>query len=131
MTHAAIHAVARTEESACNLQGFGVFTLSDCFPPARRGVGHDSRRVCALCLAPALLEARADSFDWVQRMASTSNQETFRADIDGRLVFDILRHVGPSLLTANCPARDVSCRAASDVFCTSSTHNSLGCQASQ
>lgn len=27
------------------------------------------------------------------RMASTSNQETFRADIDGRLVFDVLRHV--------------------------------------
>lgn len=26
-------------------------------------------------------------------MASTSNQETFRADIDGRLVFDVLRHV--------------------------------------
>jgi hypothetical protein len=30
-----------------------------------------------------------------QRMASTSNQETFRADIDGRLVFDILRQVRP------------------------------------
>ncbi len=27
------------------------------------------------------------------RMASTSNQETFRADLDGRLVFDVLRQV--------------------------------------
>ena len=34
--------------------------------------------------------------NWVknqQRMASTSNQETFRADVDGRLVIDLLRHV--------------------------------------
>ena len=33
---------------------------------------------------------------WVKsqaRMASTSNQETFRADVEGRLVFDILRQV--------------------------------------
>ena len=49
-------------------------------------------------------------------MASTSNQETFRADVDGRLVFDILRHVGPFVLTVTCPARDASCRAASDVL---------------
>lgn len=37
------------------------------------------------------------SADWVKRqtrMASTSNQETFRAEVDGRLVFDILRQVG-------------------------------------
>ncbi|KAK9805765.1 hypothetical protein WJX73_007272 [Symbiochloris irregularis] len=34
------------------------------------------------------------SADWVKRqtrMASTSNQETFRAEVEGRLVFDILR----------------------------------------
>lgn len=34
--------------------------------------------------------------NWVknqQRMASNSNQETFRIDIDGRLTIDILRHV--------------------------------------
>ena len=33
---------------------------------------------------------------WVKtqaRMASTSNQETFRAELEGRLVFDILRQV--------------------------------------
>lgn len=37
--------------------------------------------------------------NWVknqQRMASTSNQETFRADLDGRLVIDLLRHVTAS-----------------------------------
>lgn len=35
--------------------------------------------------------------NWVKnqnRMASTSNQETYRTDVDGRLVFDILRQVG-------------------------------------
>jgi len=34
--------------------------------------------------------------NWVKnqnRMASTSNQETYRTDVDGRLVFDILRQV--------------------------------------
>ena len=37
--------------------------------------------------------------NWVKnqnRMASTSNQETYRTDVDGRLVFDILRQVGSS-----------------------------------
>lgn len=33
------------------------------------------------------------------RMSSTSNQETFRAELDGRLVMDILRQVLP--FTAN------------------------------
>ena len=39
---------------------------------------------------------RADSAAWVKsqsRMASTSNQETFRVDVPGRLVFDVLRQV--------------------------------------
>lgn len=34
---------------------------------------------------------------WVKqqaRMASTSNQETFRADVEGRVVLDVLRQVG-------------------------------------
>lgn len=34
--------------------------------------------------------------NWVKnqnRMASTSNQETYKTDIDGRLIFDILRQV--------------------------------------
>ena len=38
--------------------------------------------------------------NWVKnqnRMASTSNQETYRTDVDGRLVFDILRQVCSSL----------------------------------
>jgi DNA polymerase delta subunit 1 len=45
--------------------------------------------------------------NWVknqQRMASTSNQETFRADIDGRLVFDILRQVNPLVSFSIAPS---------------------------
>jgi DNA polymerase delta subunit 1 len=45
---------------------------------------------------------------WVKqqaRMASTSNQETFRADVEGRVVLDVLRQVGGrwgSLLSWGC-----------------------------
>ena len=40
--------------------------------------------------------------NWVKnqnRMASTSNQETYRTDVDGRLVFDILRQVCTCVLS--------------------------------
>ena len=40
------------------------------------------------------------------RMSSTSNQETFRAELDGRLVMDILRQVLPFTAKPSCnPAR--------------------------
>lgn len=64
---------------------------------------------CAALLHPALAlhphiytistHATPDSPAWVKsqsRMSSTSNQETFRADTQGRLVFDVLRQVGHS-----------------------------------
>ena len=41
--------------------------------------------------------------NWVKnqnRMASTSNQETYRTDVDGRLVFDILRQVRPQRVSS-------------------------------
>ena len=41
--------------------------------------------------------------NWVKnqnRMASTSNQETYRTDVDGRLVFDVLRQVCSSSASA-------------------------------
>ena len=49
-------------------------------------------------VALALKKVVQYSPNWVknqQRMASTSNQETYRVDIDGRLTIDILRHVRP------------------------------------
>ena len=49
-------------------------------------------------MALALKKVVQYSPNWVknqQRMASTSNQETYRVDIDGRLTIDILRHVRP------------------------------------
>ena len=42
---------------------------------------------------------------WVKshaRMASTSNQETFRAEVEGRLVFDILRQVRMDFTVPQC-----------------------------
>ena len=37
------------------------------------------------------------------RMSSTSNQETFRADLEGRITFDLLRQVGDAVLPPALP----------------------------
>lgn len=50
--------------------------------------------------------------NWVKnqnRMASTSNQETYRTDVDGRLVFDILRQVSPYVCVCMHATQDACC----------------------
>lgn len=57
---------------------------------------HISRAIAGRSVALALKKVVQYSPNWVknqQRMASTSNQETYRVDVDGRLTIDILRHV--------------------------------------
>jgi hypothetical protein len=57
---------------------------------------HISRSSPGHSVALALKKVVQYSPNWVknqQRMASTSNQETYRVECDGRLIIDILRHV--------------------------------------
>lgn len=61
-----------------------------------KGELHISRSSANHSKALALKRVVQYTPNWVknqQRMASTSNQETFRADVDGRLCIDLLRHV--------------------------------------
>ena len=67
-----------------------------------KGQLHISRFLTSQSKPLALKRVVQYTPNWVknqQRMASTSNQETFRADVDGRLVIDLLRHVRPHPLT--------------------------------
>ncbi len=55
---------------------------------------------------PGVLQYNAN---WVRnqsRMTSTSNQETWRADIEGRIVFDLLRQVPTKLFRRHCRRPD-------------------------
>ena len=61
-----------------------------------KGELHLSRACATHSKSLALKRVVQYTPNWVknqQRMASTSNQETFRADVDGRLCIDLLRHV--------------------------------------
>ena len=61
-----------------------------------KGELHISRAAPLHSRALALKRVVQYTPNWVknqQRMASTSNQETFRADVEGRLCIDLLRHV--------------------------------------
>lgn len=55
---------------------------------------------------PGVLQYNAN---WVRnqsRMTSTSNQETWRADIEGRIVFDLLRQVPTKPFRRHCRRSD-------------------------
>lgn len=57
---------------------------------------HISRHTRAVSKAVSVKSVVMYSVAWVKsqsRMASTSNQESFRAEIAGRVVFDVLRQV--------------------------------------
>ena len=55
---------------------------------SREVKGHALRLKNVVQYSPAWVKSQS-------RMTSTSNQETYRADVEGRLVFDLLRQVQP------------------------------------
>jgi hypothetical protein len=58
-------------------------------------------------------------------MSSTSNQETFRADLEGRITFDLLRQVGfaaPHHLRSQIASKVLSCRRGRGVTLASCPH---------
>lgn len=86
--------------------------LAERWKVLRLGEGLRLSRHAAHCRRPiSLRKVTMYSAAWVKsqaRMASTSNQETFRTELEGRLVFDILRqvhcHAVPAHLMATCAA---------------------------
>ena len=76
-------AALQTRWEVLKLQGDGRLHLS-----RLRGPGSKTLNVKSVVMySPAWVKSQ-------NRMASTSNQETFRADVPGRVVFDVLRQVG-------------------------------------